>query len=76
MPRPTPTRDHAAGMLHALTQHHTCGLACTATITRGDGSRITLRCPWEQLDLTNPADRRIVQGVYANEAHAMLMKAA
>ena len=70
----TPTREHAEGMLASIKANHTCTTACTDTKVLGDGKRIQLRCPWEQIDLDNPADRRIVQGVYAAEAREALHK--
>lgn len=72
MSRPTPTRDEAAGMLNAIKASHTCTVACTGVVTLGKGDSKNLRCPWEQIDLDNPADRRIVQGVYASEARAAM----
>jgi len=72
MPRPIPTREHAAGMLAALTATHTCGEACTATVMLGDGTIVTLRCPWKNLSLDSAADRLIIQTCYADVARAAL----
>lgn len=63
-----PTREHAAGMLAGIKSQHSCTSACTATTALGDGTIIHLRCPWEQIDLDSPTDRRIVQSVYADMA--------
>lgn len=69
--------ERAEGMLAAIRATHECGVACTSTVTLGDGSKITLHCPWYGLDLSNAVDRRIVQTVYANEAaHAAQIRKA
>ena len=68
----TPTREHAEGMLSAIKNTHECTVACTGHVTLGDGKVVALVCPWERIDLDNPSDRRIVQGVYASEARAAM----
>ena len=70
----TPTREHAEGMLSAIKKSHTCTEACTASVRLGGpfGDLVQLRCPWEQIDLDSPTDRRIVQSVYASEALAAM----
>jgi hypothetical protein len=70
--RTTPTRSEALGMLEALTASHRCGQACNGTVALGDGSHVQLSCPYDRLDLDNPADRRIVAGMYASEARAAM----
>lgn len=74
MSRPTPTREEAQGMLDAIKSTHTCTEACTGTTVLGDGKTLRLRCPWEQIDLDSPSDRRIVQGVYASEARRAMRR--
>jgi hypothetical protein len=70
--RPIPTVEHAEGMLAALKRGHSCTEACTGTTVLGDGKVLQLRCPWEQIDLGTPTDRRIVASVYASEARAAM----
>ena len=72
MTRPTPTLEHAAGMLAGIKQGHQCTEACTGTTVLGDGKVLNLRCPWEQIDLDSESDRRIIGSVYAIEARAAM----
>jgi hypothetical protein len=72
MARPTPTIEHAEGMLAGIKSTHTCGEACTASVRRGDGSTVQLACPYTRLDVLDEADRRIVQSIYAIEARAAM----
>lgn len=67
-PRPTPTQERAAGMLEAIRASHTCGEACTAQVTLGDGTTRTLRCPYTVLDLNSEADRRTIQTLYVEKS--------
>lgn len=68
----TPTIEQAEGMLAGIKSQHACTEACTGTVTLGDGHVVTLTCPWQRLDMTSEADRRIVQTVYASEARRAL----
>lgn len=68
----TPTQPEAEGMLTAIQRSHECTEACTGTVTLGDGHVVHLTCPWQRLDMTVEADRRIVGSVYASEARAAL----
>ena len=72
MTRPTPTIEHAAGMLAGIKQGHQCTEVCTGTTVLGDGKVLNLRCPWENIDLAKDADRRLVASVYAIEARAAM----
>lgn len=64
--RPTPTVEHASGMLAALKTSHVCEVACTSTVMIGGIPR-RLTCPLSRLRLEDPADRRVIASLYAME---------
>jgi hypothetical protein len=72
MSRETITPEQAEGMLKGIRSSHTCGEACTATVTLGDGKVLALTCPWERLDMADPSDRKVVATVYADMARAAM----